>query len=174
MYNKFPNVDPSRLPAQILAGIGFVGAGTIIRDGFSVKGITTAASLLAITCVGLTVGAGFYEAAVYATLIILLILLLVIPIQKFFNNNKKTVLFTITAKSVPGILGKVENIFNDNNVSILNINQYQDNSSQYTLLKVFVNCPDIKLREKIIRELCEVNLIKEIYTSKKYYHHDSE
>lgn len=83
-------------------------------------------------------------------------------------------MFTITAKSVPGILGKVENIFNDNNIPILNINQYQDKTSQYTLLKVFVSCPDVALREKVIHELCEVDLIKEIYTSKKSYHHDSE
>ena len=61
MYNLYgASMDPARLPAQIIAGIGFVGAGTIIREGFNVRGITTAASLLAITCIGLAVGAGFY------------------------------------------------------------------------------------------------------------------
>ena len=53
------NIDPSRIPAQLLSGIGFIGAGTILRDGFNVKGLTTAAGLLAVTCIGLSIGAGF-------------------------------------------------------------------------------------------------------------------
>lgn len=54
------NTDVSRIPAQLLSGIGFIGAGTILRDGLNVKGLTTAASLLAVTCIGLCIGAGFY------------------------------------------------------------------------------------------------------------------
>ena len=54
------SVDASRIPAQLLSGIGFIGAGTILRDGFNVKGLTTASSLLAVTCIGLSIGAGFY------------------------------------------------------------------------------------------------------------------
>lgn len=130
--------------------------------------------MLAITCIGLTVGAGFYEAAIYATLIILLILLFAVPIQQFLAKNRKTTLFTITATAFPGILGKIESVFTDNGVSILNINQYQETASQYTLLKILVNCSDAKIREKIIHELCEFDFIKEIYTSKKSYHHDAE
>lgn len=59
--------DPYRIPAQLLSGIGFIGAGTILRDGFNVKGLTTAASLLAVTCIGLSVGAGFYLGGIIAT-----------------------------------------------------------------------------------------------------------
>ena len=68
------SVDASRIPAQLLSGIGFVGAGTILRDGFNVKGLTTAASLLAVTCIGLSVGAGFYTGAVIATAVVFIIL----------------------------------------------------------------------------------------------------
>ena len=49
---KYGHDDPSRMPAQLLSGIGFVGAGTILRDGFNVKGLTTASGLLAVTCIG--------------------------------------------------------------------------------------------------------------------------
>ena len=57
---KSIGADPTRIPAQLLSGIGFLGAGTILRDGFNVKGLTTAAGLLAVTCIGLLIGAGFY------------------------------------------------------------------------------------------------------------------
>lgn len=62
-------IDASRIPAQLLSGIGFIGAGTILRDGFTVKGLTTAASLLAVTCIGLCIGAGFYLGGIVATIL---------------------------------------------------------------------------------------------------------
>ncbi len=68
------DIDPTRIPAQLLSGIGFIGAGTILRDGFNVKGLTTAASLLSVTCIGLCIGAGFYLAGVFATIIVYIVL----------------------------------------------------------------------------------------------------
>ena len=65
-------VDPARLGAQVISGIGFLGAGTIIRDGVNVRGLTTAASLWAVSCVGIAVGCGFYLGAVIATVFIYL------------------------------------------------------------------------------------------------------
>jgi putative Mg2+ transporter-C (MgtC) family protein len=64
--------DPARIAAQIVAGIGFLGAGAIIRYGTSVRGLTTAASLWATAAVGLAVGAREYTVAVAATAIVLL------------------------------------------------------------------------------------------------------
>ena len=72
--SKAYDIDPSRIPAQLLSGIGFIGAGTILRDGFNVKGLTTAAGLLAVTCIGLSIGAGFYLGGIVTTLIVYLIL----------------------------------------------------------------------------------------------------
>ena len=73
LYDKM-EIDPSRIAAQLLSGIGFLGAGTILRDGFSVKGLTTAASLLSVTCIGLIVGTGFYFGAIIATLVVYFVL----------------------------------------------------------------------------------------------------
>ncbi|MDR2753121.1 MAG: MgtC/SapB family protein [Oscillospiraceae bacterium] len=66
--------DPARLGAQVISGIGFLGAGTILREGFSVKGLTTAASLWAVACIGLAVGIGFWSGALIATFVIFLTL----------------------------------------------------------------------------------------------------
>ncbi len=66
--------DVTRMSAQVLSGIGFLGAGTILREGFSVKGLTTAASLWAVACIGIAVGAGFYAGALVVTLVIYLTL----------------------------------------------------------------------------------------------------
>lgn len=66
--------DSTRIPAQLLSGIGFLGAGTIIRNGYSVRGLTTAASLLAMTCIGMAVGAGMYLVGLVSTVIAFIVL----------------------------------------------------------------------------------------------------
>ena len=72
--SKSFGVDSSRIPAQLLSGIGFLGAGTILRDGFNVKGLTTASTLLAVTCIGLCIGAGYYLCGIIATALVYIIL----------------------------------------------------------------------------------------------------
>jgi putative Mg2+ transporter-C (MgtC) family protein len=67
-------VDPSRIAAQIVSGIGFLGAGAIIRQGLSVRGLTTAASLWLVAAIGMAAGAGYWEGALIATLGALLVL----------------------------------------------------------------------------------------------------
>jgi putative Mg2+ transporter-C (MgtC) family protein len=66
--------DPTRIAAQIVTGIGFLGAGAIIRQGLSVRGLTTAATLWVVAAVGLASGAGYYSAAVITTALVLLAL----------------------------------------------------------------------------------------------------
>lgn len=66
--------DPARIAAQIVTGIGFIGAGTIIRHEGSVRGLTTAASLWAVAAVGMASGAGLYIVAIGATLLIVIVL----------------------------------------------------------------------------------------------------
>jgi putative Mg2+ transporter-C (MgtC) family protein len=64
-------LDPTRIAAQIVTGIGFLGAGAIIRQGLSVRGLTTAATLWVVAAIGLASGAGYYSAAVVGTAIVL-------------------------------------------------------------------------------------------------------
>ncbi len=64
--------DPTRIAAQIVTGIGFLGAGAIIRQGLSVRGLTTAATLWVVAAIGMASGAGYYPAAVITTALVLL------------------------------------------------------------------------------------------------------
>ncbi len=73
-YMDRVNADPARIAAQVVSGIGFLGAGTIMREGLTVRGLTTAASLWVVAALGLAVGGGFYLAAFTATLIALFVL----------------------------------------------------------------------------------------------------
>lgn len=70
IYRGVAAVDPTRIAAQVITGVGFLGAGTILRSGATVKGLTTAASLWAVAGIGLAVGCGFYSAAVITTILV--------------------------------------------------------------------------------------------------------
>jgi putative Mg2+ transporter-C (MgtC) family protein len=66
--------DPTRIAAQIVTGIGFLGAGAIIREGLSVRGLTTAATLWGVAAIGMAAGAGYYSAAIFGTAIVIVTL----------------------------------------------------------------------------------------------------
>lgn len=117
LYNTFGNIDPTRIAAQLLSGIGFLGAGTILRDGFSVKGLTTAASLLSVTCIGLIIGAGFYLGGIVATVIVYLVL----TYSKFISDkviHVNELNLEIEARKPKEVLEKIHNLLDENNIEI--------------------------------------------------------
>lgn len=81
--------DPARIPSYVISGIGFLGAGTIIVYGGTIRGLTTAASIWVVAGIGLVVGAGMYGPAIVGTLIILFSLVLLNNIEKLFPSHKK-------------------------------------------------------------------------------------
>ncbi len=82
------NQDPTRIAAQVVSGIGFLGAGAILRLGTSVLGLTTAASIWVVASIGMAVGFGFYTVGVICALIVVLTLVVVRPIERRFFPHK--------------------------------------------------------------------------------------
>ncbi|MBR3705272.1 MAG: MgtC/SapB family protein, partial [Oscillospiraceae bacterium] len=74
MSERFGTGDPARLGAQVISGIGFLGAGTIMITSRQVKGLTTAAGLWAAACIGLAVGIGFYTGAILCAVFVLIVM----------------------------------------------------------------------------------------------------
>jgi putative Mg2+ transporter-C (MgtC) family protein len=82
------NTDPSRIAAGIVTGIGFLGAGTIIREQASVRGLTTAASLWGVAAIGMALGCGFYKAAIFTAVAIFLVLFVMGTIVRRIKDKK--------------------------------------------------------------------------------------
>jgi len=93
IYKEITKLDPSRIAAGVITGIGFLGAGTIIRDREGVRGLTTAASLWVVAGIGLASGCGFKRTAVYATCLTLIVLFFLRYVENyiFFKESKKGV-----------------------------------------------------------------------------------
>ena len=119
--SKEYNIDPSRIPAQLLSGIGFIGAGTILRDGFNVKGLTTAAGLLAVTCIGLSIGAGFYLGGIFTTLVAFIVLSYSYKISDKLDHFNVLELQVNISKNTNETLKQIESIFSNFNVDIKHI-----------------------------------------------------
>jgi putative Mg2+ transporter-C (MgtC) family protein len=83
-------LDPSRVAAQVVSGIGFLGAGAILARGEIVKGLTTAASIWTVAAVGLAVGGGLYLAASASTVIILIILAGIKPLEEAYRSRNQS------------------------------------------------------------------------------------
>jgi putative Mg2+ transporter-C (MgtC) family protein len=83
-------LDPSRVAAQVVSGIGFLGAGSILLRGEIVRGLTTAASLWTVAAIGLAVGGGLYVAAGASTFIILVILAGIKPLEEYYRRRMRS------------------------------------------------------------------------------------
>ena len=120
------NSDPGRIAAQVVSGIGFLGAGAILRFGVSIKGLTTAASLWTTAGIGLGAGSGFYVGSLLATIIIIISLSLLSKWEKVFLASKGTKSINLVAKDVPDIIGKVEKVLNKHGIAITTIQIYRN------------------------------------------------
>lgn len=89
IYKDTAMVDPSRMIAGIVQGIGFLCAGTIIRAGSHVKGLTTAATLWIVSGVGIAVGAGYFEAAIVVSFVVFFILIWVRALEQKLGEKFK-------------------------------------------------------------------------------------
>jgi putative Mg2+ transporter-C (MgtC) family protein len=98
-FNMLKNGDPSRIAAQVVSGIGFLGAGAILRLGNNVKGLTTAASLWLIAAVGLAIGAGLYFAAAMAEALSLFTLVVLDVFEKRLFPSERNKILELSFKT---------------------------------------------------------------------------
>lgn len=114
-------VDYARLGAQVISGIGFLGAGTILQNKGSVKGLTTAASLWAVACIGLAIGMGYYNLGIIGSLFIFITLAILKKFQDKFITKAGDKRLEILYRKNCQVLEFVENIFTQKGIKITSI-----------------------------------------------------
>jgi putative Mg2+ transporter-C (MgtC) family protein len=138
-----PNGDPGRIAAQVVSGIGFLGAGAILRYGTSIKGLTTASSLWTLAVVGLVVGAGYYIAAIGTTLLLLGVLTALNILEHRLINPYLNFELTITGEDRPAFIPDLKKILRKNSVRY----------SRFTIVK--------NLKRKILKVETQVQIHNE-------------
>ncbi len=159
-YGGDSGPDPSRLGAAVISGIGFLGAGTILRSGANVRGLTTAASLWAVACVGLAVGIGFYAGAIAGSLIIFLTLVLLKRIERNFSARYKTI--NISTKDIPGQIGIISEFFEKGGATINNIRVVNSIIGEAVTLKFSIKASKEYVHTKMISAISNLEGVEKV------------
>ena len=138
--------DPSRIASQVVTGIGFIGAGTIIFQKHVVKGLTTAAGLWVTSAIGLSCGAGMYAIATAATIFVLLCLeIFSVMLNRFGTRN---ISLTFTATKADGLTKAIAMLKQD----VIRINHYSVKEQHTTEGKVLKITMDVKIKRSDYEE----------------------
>jgi putative Mg2+ transporter-C (MgtC) family protein len=157
-------LDPGRIASYAIASMGFLGAGAIIKGRGSVRGLTTAAALWAVTGIGLSIGAGHVLPAIAATIIILSSLYLAYPLKALSRRRIFTVL-TIKVDTTEGMLGRVTALLAEYPaLSIQFINYHRDLSSNQVTYRMRLHHRDEGPHSwsGIVKRLSAMQGVKEI------------
>ena len=132
--------DSARIAAQVVSGIGFLGAGTIIHEGLSIKGLTTAATMWMVSAIGLAVGAGMYVVSIGSTVLTLIVLTILRNWEKFMGLRGKTSnrFMVVRVKNRQAIVSDIINYLTLNGVKLKSLNVKTDDKNGTLLLEMFV------------------------------------
>lgn len=168
MVNLTPGVqdlgnrrDTARIAAQVVSGIGFLGAGTIMHEGLTIKGLTTAASLWIISAIGLAVGSGMYILSAGATFLTLITLLV------FQNWDKKFAASTrvdrkyikVDVINGPESISQVSSYLTESGITIKSIAVKKDKKNNRLQLDIYIKVDDKKKAQEIIRGLYSLDVV---------------
>jgi putative Mg2+ transporter-C (MgtC) family protein len=135
IWGSGPVGDPGRIAAQVVTGIGFIGAGTIMKDGGTITGLTSAATIWVVAAIGLTAGAGLYVEALGATLTVMVVLAGLGRLEHGLLRVRRSMNVTIRAK--PGVpLDFVREQLKVDGLEIVTANQYDHPSDRVFELRV--------------------------------------
>ena len=127
--------DPARIAAQVVSGIGFLGAGAIMSSSGKVRGLTTAASLWAVAGIGLCVGAGLYVTAIGASVLTFATLSLFSRVENRIQKNR-IIRMEIYMVDEPCAVGKVFEVFNDLDIQVKDTALVEDNKIGHDVIKL--------------------------------------
>lgn len=123
--NQPVGVDPGRVAAQVVTGIGFLGAGAIIRSGTSVRGLTTAACLWVVAAVGVACGVGMYGTALVVTLLAIMSLLLLKKVENFIKKDIYLIIRVWCTDQV-GMLPQLEKVLKNCQIELVDVSVIRD------------------------------------------------
>ncbi|MBQ1314348.1 MAG: MgtC/SapB family protein [Acutalibacteraceae bacterium] len=158
--------DVSRFGAQVINGIGFLGAGTVIATNQQkVKGLTTASGLWASACLGLVVGSGFYEAAIFAFLLILVTMWLLRPLEEVIIERSRNINIYVEFRSIAD-MGEILKTIKDQDINIfdMDIHHGREQIVQKPNAVLYLRMPHRAPHHELITLLSDLD---EVYTVKE-------
>ena len=154
-----PDADPTRIAAQIVSGIGFLGAGAIMRDGEHVTGLTTAATIWVVAAIGMTVGFGNYRIASATTVLVLIIQSLFPRLDAYVDELRQRHTFRITSDFDENDMEAIKTVFREAGVKVLRRKLMKKGGKYYS--EWYVSGPRLE-QKNVVRKLLNNSNVKEL------------
>ncbi len=153
-----PRRDSARIAAQVVSGIGFLGAGTILHEGLTIKGLTTAASLWIVSAIGLAVGGGMYMVAGVATLITMITLVTFHTIEKRISSlsNRDMQFLRVVANNRTSIVSEITDHLVANGAQPRSINVKKNKLKDQLFIDLYLKLPKGVKGQDLIRGLSQI------------------
>jgi len=159
--------DPARLSAQVITGVGFLGAGTIMKEGVSVKGLTTAASVWAVACLGIAAGFGYYALALAGMVFTLITLTVFEALQrKLIHAHSAEDQYTLVCTDVEAVLTHITGCAKDPKLAIFDLTVMKDGEVYVVSFRVwFTGRKQDKRRSAFCAQLAGTPGVKNVTNS---------
>jgi len=167
-YNPLRNSDPGRIAAQVVSGIGFLGAGAIIRLGNNVRGLTTAASLWFVAAVGLAVGAGMFIVAGIAEAIAIITLYFLSKVEKRIFPTGRFKMLEISYKDPNSNSNEAMEIIKESGMQIQTVDVNHGSKGKGTKLRLLVRIPDTTDISFVARSIKALGNVGKVEIKEKY------
>lgn len=154
--------DPARLAAQVISGIGFLGAGAILRSGFNVKGLTTATTVWTTAIIGLAVGYGYYWVGVFTTVLVLIALTLVSLFEKKFIRRNVIRIIKVDAVDVPNIFRSVRKEISRNSEQIVSYKTQRSLKSGHVRVEFIARLDRNEKIENLMETISKIDGVRNI------------
>ncbi|MBT0654049.1 MgtC/SapB family protein [Geomobilimonas luticola] len=154
-------VDPGRVAAQVVTGIGFLGAGAIIRDRASIRGLTTAACLWVAAALGVACGVGLYAMATVVTLIALMSLLLLKKVESRLQRDTYVSL-KVWSNDLKGQQKKFEELIAANQMQVVTVNLEKDVDKQQATYEFYIKFSTRELASSLVDDLAAVAGVRKV------------
>ena len=154
--------DPTRMAAQVISGVGFLGAGAILRSGFNVKGLTTATTVWTTAIIGLAVGYGYYWVGVFTTVLVLIALTLVSLLEKKFIRRNVIRIIRVDAVDVPDIFRSVRKEISRNTDEILSYKTQRSLKSGHVRVEFLIRLDTNEKIEDLMETISKIDGVRNI------------
>jgi putative Mg2+ transporter-C (MgtC) family protein len=168
VYLGAKNGDPGRIAAQVVSGIGFLGAGSIIRLGNTIKGLTTAASLWFVAALGLGIGAGLYFPSALALGIALFALIVLDPIERFFFPAERFKHLVIEYSGDSDLPDKAKKVIEDHNIQVTSVDTERNLKKDESVVKFFVRVPNEIDMDDLYQKLKNLGGVERVELREKF------
>ena len=155
-------LDPSRTAAQIVTGIGFLGAGVILKEGASVRGLTTAATLWVVAGLGMAFGMGHFTLGAISTVLVLISLIFLKKLDPLMKKDRFLTL-TVSAENRDGLHDEIQKLLDERELELSDLSSHVDLVNNELFIQMMITQQQKRIGRELTHEILKLSGIKKVH-----------